>query len=176
MGFCAVPAALPADPEGAKAPLPSPAPYYVAKYVPNQWLVLERNRFYRGERAHHVDRFVADLAVDPNATVDASRAGTSTAGFAPRRSLSAAAELAQRYGVNKSQFFVAPGGLTHVPAQHEPAALQEQPEASPGGQLRRQPQSAHARAGPSQRDPHRPIPGRESGTGTSASTRSRAPI
>jgi peptide/nickel transport system substrate-binding protein len=107
--LCVVPASLPADPEGAKAPLPSPAPYYVAEYVPGERLVLERNRFYRGERVHHVDRFVADLAVDASA-VDQVASGTfdTAIPFAPfvaRR----AAELARRYGLNKSQFFVAPG-------------------------------------------------------------------
>ena len=54
-----MPPNLPADPEGAKAPLPSAAPYYVAEYVPGERLVLERNRFYKGERPHHVTRFVA---------------------------------------------------------------------------------------------------------------------
>ena len=38
--LCAVPPSLPADPEGAKAPLSSPAPYYVAQYVPGERLVL----------------------------------------------------------------------------------------------------------------------------------------
>ena len=31
--LCAVPPSLPADPEGARAPLPSAAPYYVSEYV-----------------------------------------------------------------------------------------------------------------------------------------------
>jgi ABC-type transport system substrate-binding protein len=35
-GLCAVPSDLPADPEGAKAPLASPAPYYVSEYVPGE--------------------------------------------------------------------------------------------------------------------------------------------
>ena len=48
--FCAVPRNLPVDPEGASAPLPSAAPYYVAEYVPGERLVLERNRFYNGPR------------------------------------------------------------------------------------------------------------------------------
>ena len=114
MGFCVVPAALPADPEGAKAPLPSPAPYYVAKYVPNQSLVLERNRFYRGPRPHHVDRIVADLSSDPNAIVDAIASGNLDWGFAPPALFQRGTELAQRYGVNKSQFFVAPGSLLRM--------------------------------------------------------------
>ena len=48
--LCAVPPNLPVDREGAKAPLPSAAPYYVAEYVPGERLVLERNRFYKGSR------------------------------------------------------------------------------------------------------------------------------
>src|SRR5262249_3117527 len=46
--LCAVPPNLPADPEGAKAPLASPAPYYVSEYVPGERAVFERNRFYAG--------------------------------------------------------------------------------------------------------------------------------
>jgi ABC-type transport system substrate-binding protein len=109
-GLCAVPPSLGSDPEGAKAPLPSAAPYYAAQYVPGERLVVERNRFYRGERPHHVDRFDADLNADAGAIVDDIASGkvdccipTATA-YAER-----AAELAQRYGVNRSQFWVAPG-------------------------------------------------------------------
>jgi ABC-type transport system substrate-binding protein len=61
-GLCAVPPNLPADPEGARAPLASAAPYYVAQYVPGERLVLERNRFYIGSRVHHVDRLPARVA------------------------------------------------------------------------------------------------------------------
>jgi peptide/nickel transport system substrate-binding protein len=110
MRFCVVPANVPVDPEGAKAPLPSPAPYYVAEYVPGQRLVLERNRFYRGERPHHVDRFEDDLGADPGAVVDEIASGRVEYGT-PRASEIAdrAAELARRYGVNRSQYFVLPG-------------------------------------------------------------------
>jgi len=111
-GLCAVPSNLPVDAEGAKAPLPSAAPYYVAEYVPGERLVLERNRFYNGNRVHHVDRFVADLGADAGSIVDDIASGkvdccipTATV-YAAR-----AAELARRYGVNKpgGQFFVVPG-------------------------------------------------------------------
>ena len=112
--LCVVPASLPADPEGAKAPLPSAAPYYVAEYVPGERLVLERNRFYRGERVHHVDRFVADLRLDTSA-VDKVASGTFDyvypfGAFVAQR----ADELSRRYGLNKSQFFVAPGNGLRV--------------------------------------------------------------
>jgi ABC-type transport system substrate-binding protein len=109
-GLCAVPPSLGSDPEGAKAPLPSAAPYYVAQYVPGERLVLERNRFYRGERPHHVDRFDADLNADAGAIVDDIASGKvdccipNATAYAER-----AAELARRYGVNRSQFWVVPG-------------------------------------------------------------------
>jgi peptide/nickel transport system substrate-binding protein len=100
----AVPPSLEAHPEGPKAPLPSAAPYYVSEYVPNERLVLERNRFYRGTRPHHVDRFVADLAANALA-VDLVAEGKLEQAAAPLVT-PRAAELARRYGVNKSQFFV----------------------------------------------------------------------
>ncbi len=113
--LCAVPPNLPADPEGAKAPLPSAAPYYVAEYVPGQRLVMERNRFYRGERPHHVDRFVADLASDLGPGIDQVASGAVDTSF-PCCPSDQTVELARRYGVNKrgGQFFVVPGNFLRV--------------------------------------------------------------
>jgi peptide/nickel transport system substrate-binding protein len=106
--LCAVPPNLPADPEGAKPPLPSAAPYYVKEYVPGERLLLERNRFYKGERPHHVDRFVADLAVNENTIIDEIASGKLDYGWAVGTLRTRGAELKQRYGVNKSQFWVQP--------------------------------------------------------------------
>jgi ABC-type transport system substrate-binding protein len=111
--LCAVPPNLPVDPEGAKAPLPSPAPYYVAEYVPGERLVLERNRYYSGERPHHVERFVADLASDPGPGIDQVASGTADV-FWPGPTSDQTVELAQRYGVNRSQFFIVPGSALRV--------------------------------------------------------------
>jgi ABC-type transport system substrate-binding protein len=113
--LCAVPPNLPADPEGARAPLASAGPYYVAEYVPGQRLVLKRNRFYRGERPHHVDRITADLDADAGAAVDQVANGTvdyvlpAINALAPR-----AEELAKRYGVNKARFFVRAGAGVRI--------------------------------------------------------------
>ena len=82
---CVVPATLPITDEGAKAPIPSAAPYYVAEYVPGERLLLERNRFYRGARPHHVTRFVADLAVDVGTVVDRVKSGDVEFGWYPAR-------------------------------------------------------------------------------------------
>ncbi|MGH3077206.1 MAG: ABC transporter substrate-binding protein [Gaiellaceae bacterium] len=104
--LCAVPPNLRADREGARAPLPSAAPYYVAEYVPGERLALERNRFYRGKRPHHVDRFVADLGADRSAIIDEIASGKfdCCVGLFGDR----ASELELRYGVNRAQFFVKP--------------------------------------------------------------------
>jgi peptide/nickel transport system substrate-binding protein len=109
LGLCAVPHSLPVDPEGAKAPLPSPAPYFVAQYVPRERIVLERNRFYRGARPQHVDRFVVELGVDiPTAFARVEDGSADYALGPPTYFVDNAARLARRHGVNKTQFFVVP--------------------------------------------------------------------
>jgi ABC-type transport system substrate-binding protein len=107
---CVVPASLSTDPEGAKAPLPSAAPFYVAEYVPGQRLVLERNRFYRGQRPHHLDRIVAGFVTDGDVMIDEIASGKVHFGVGLPAVLLAqrADEFRRRYGVNKSQFFVRP--------------------------------------------------------------------
>ena len=107
--LCVVPESLPVDPEGAKAPLPSPAPYFVSQYVPGERIVLERNRFYKGTRPQHVDRFVVELGVDIATAF--RRVEDASADYAlgpPTYFVDNATRLARRYGVNKGQFFVVP--------------------------------------------------------------------
>ena len=160
-GLCAVPPDLPVNPEGAGAPLPSAAPYYAAEFVPGERLVLERNRFYSGNRVHHVDRFVFSLSADPTLAVDDIESGKFDCCVDRATDIAArAAELARRYGVNKpgGQFFVKPGaGLRMFALNTSRAAVQEQPEAPPGDQLRRRPQGADEQLG-ALRHAHRPVP------------------
>ena len=112
---CAVPPNVPVDPEGVKAPLPSPAPYYVAEYVPNERVVLVGNGFYRGERPHHVSQIVADLNVAEDSVVDEIARGRADWGFITGPVMAdRGAELQRRYGVNKSRFFVKPSGFTRM--------------------------------------------------------------
>jgi ABC-type transport system substrate-binding protein len=110
--LCAVSPTLPIDPEGVPAPLHSAAPYYAAQYVPGERLVLERNRFYKGNRVYYVDRFVVTLNADPASAVDDIASGTFDCCVGRPTDIAArTAELAQRYGVNKpgGQFFIEPG-------------------------------------------------------------------
>lgn len=107
--LCVVPETLPADPEGAKAPVPSAGPYYVAEYDPGRQVVLERNRFYRGSRPRHVDRFVIDLTADSATILDRVESGELDYGWVPTADFAdRARRLARTYGINKSRFFVAP--------------------------------------------------------------------
>jgi peptide/nickel transport system substrate-binding protein len=109
--FCAVPPALPSDPEGVGA-FPGSGPYYVSEYVRGQRVVLERNRFYRGKRPHRVDRFVVDLqAGTPSAVLGRIERGQADWGLVgpPPPYFDPAQGLARKYGVNRSQFFVKPG-------------------------------------------------------------------
>jgi peptide/nickel transport system substrate-binding protein len=113
--LCVLPAGLPFDPEGVKAPVPSAAPYYISEYVPDQRIVLERNQFYHGPRSHHVDRFVFDLTMDENTSLDAVVSGKADYAWVPNTFYAPRApEFAGRFGVNKRQFFVEPATFLHM--------------------------------------------------------------
>jgi ABC-type oligopeptide transport system substrate-binding subunit len=107
--FCAVPPGLPVDPEGIGA-FPGSGPYYVKEFRPGERLVIERNPYYRGSRPHHVDGFLVDLRPSTaDQTLDAVEDGTFDWGFAGRNApFNPARNLVGKYGVNRSQFFVAP--------------------------------------------------------------------
>ena len=108
--FCAVPPALPADPEGVRS-FPAAGPYYVAQYRPGQSVVLERNRFYRGDRPHHVDRFQVDLSIDSHAEVLAriERGQVDWGWLPPPIFFGEMPRLVAKYRVNRSRLFVSPG-------------------------------------------------------------------
>jgi ABC-type transport system substrate-binding protein len=105
--LCAVPPTLPADPEGAKAPLPSPAPYYVSEYVPGQRVVMEENPYYRGSRPHHVDRITIELDADASVIDRVEKGELDYGGQTPDLTPRLAA-LVGRYGINRSRVFVQP--------------------------------------------------------------------
>jgi peptide/nickel transport system substrate-binding protein len=114
--FCAVPPTLPSDPEGVSV-FPSAGPYVVTEYRPGERVAIRRNRFYGGNRPHHVDGFDVDLRVtgqgDALDRVERGEADWAAAlsptYFEPGR------RLAARYGVDKSQFFVRAGFvLRHI--------------------------------------------------------------
>jgi peptide/nickel transport system substrate-binding protein len=108
--FCAVPPTLPSDAEGVRA-FPAAGPYYVATYRPRETVVVRRNRFYGGKRPHHVDGFAVDLrASSPSEVLDRIERGETDWGYVlPPTYFESGRDLARKYGVNRSQFFVKPG-------------------------------------------------------------------
>jgi hypothetical protein len=107
---CAVPPTLPADPEGVGA-YPAAGPYYVAEYRPGERVVIRQNRFYGGTRSHHVDGFTVDLqAASHEEVLDRIERGEADWGWALTPAyLDPARQLAAKYGINRSQFFLKPG-------------------------------------------------------------------
>ena len=79
--FCAVPPTLPPSPEGVRA-FPGAGPYYVNDYRLNQQIVIRRNRYYGGNREHHVDGFDVDLSGgSPEEMLDRVDAGKADWGY-----------------------------------------------------------------------------------------------
>jgi ABC-type transport system substrate-binding protein len=108
--LCVLPANLPIDREGIRAPAPTAGPYAISEYVPGRRVVLTRNRFYRGPRPRHVDRFVITLDNDEAAVLDQLERGAVDAGWVPNSVIGQrATALAARYGINRGRFFVKPG-------------------------------------------------------------------
>ena len=108
--FCAVPPNLPVNPEGVEE-FHAAGPYYVAEHVRGRRIVLRRNRFYGGSRPRHVASLVAEPQASGFADVpDRIREGRADWGWAPSRAFFDPREgLIERYGVNRSQFWVRPG-------------------------------------------------------------------
>jgi peptide/nickel transport system substrate-binding protein len=108
--FCAVPPTLPIDPEGVRA-LPGAGPYYVSEYRPLERVVIRRNRYYRGNRPHHVDGFDVDLrAATPQEMVQRIERGDADWGYnLAGVFLDPSLGLVAKYGVNRSRFFLKPG-------------------------------------------------------------------
>ena len=102
--FCPVAPGTP--PSEVRAPLGS-GPYYVASYVPNRQVVLERNRFYRGPRPANVDRVVRTIGVAPEACRAAVERDELDYCY-PGIPVAASRDTADRYGINKGRFFFNP--------------------------------------------------------------------
>ena len=104
--FCAIPANTAHDPNGVLTPAAA-GPYYIASRVPNKSIVLKRNPYYKGKRPHNATQITYVVGNSLDATYLRVQQGDSdyAAGGIPP---AAYAEAAQKYGVNKSQFWVKP--------------------------------------------------------------------
>jgi ABC-type oligopeptide transport system substrate-binding subunit len=104
--FCALPANTPHDPNGVQTPAGA-GPYYIASRTPNKSIVLKLNPYYKGKRPHNASQIVYNVGNSLDATYLRVQQGATdyAAGGIPP---AAYAEAAQKYGVNKGQFWVQP--------------------------------------------------------------------
>ena len=108
--FCAVPPTLPPKAEGVRA-FPGAGPYYISEYRPNERIILRTNRYYGGQREHHVAGFEVDLSANsPQEVLDRIEHGKADWGyspsapfFEPRRG------LIRKYGIDYHRFQVRSG-------------------------------------------------------------------
>jgi len=104
--FAAIPPNLAHDPNGVLTPA-SAGPYYVASRTPNKTIVLKSNPFYKGKRPHNPSQIVYTVGNSLDATYLRVQQGATdyAAGGIPPASY---ADAAQKYGINKGQFWVEP--------------------------------------------------------------------
>lgn len=116
--FCAVPTNLPHDPNGVLAP-PSAGPYYISDRVPNKSITIKRNPYYKGKRPNNVTQINYNIGNSLDASYLRAQQGATdyAAGGIPPASY---AEAAQKYGINKGQFWVKPQiGVTYLAFNHD---------------------------------------------------------
>jgi len=104
---CPVPLDFPTNPAGVNLTVGS-GPYFVARFVPDSTVVLERNRYYEGTRPHHVKSITVTMGGDIDTDikkVEENQADVLHFEIPPRLR----SGLARRYGVNRSQLFRAEG-------------------------------------------------------------------
>ena len=116
--FCAIPTNLAHDPRGVPAPA-SAGPYYIADRVENKSITIKKNPNYKGKRPHNVDQINYIVGNSLEATYLRTQRGATdyAAGGIPPASYAAAA---QKYGINKGQFWVKPQiGVSYFAFNHD---------------------------------------------------------
>jgi len=116
--FCAIPTNLARDPNGVDAPS-SAGPYYIADRQANKSITIKRNPYYKGKRPHNVTQMNYVIGNSLDATYLRAQQGATdyAAGGIPPASF---AEAAQKYGINKGQFWVKPQlGVSYFAFNHD---------------------------------------------------------
>jgi oligopeptide transport system substrate-binding protein len=118
--FCAVPTNLAHDPNGVLAPA-SAGPYYISDRVPNKSITIKKNPNYKGKRPHNVNSIVYNVGNSLDASYLRAQQGATdyaAQGIPP----ASYAEAAQKYGINKGQFWVKPQlGMRYLAFNHDRA-------------------------------------------------------
>jgi peptide/nickel transport system substrate-binding protein len=116
--FCAIPTNLARDPNGVLAP-PAAGPYYIAARTPNKSITIKKNPYYKGKRPHNLSGITYNVGNSLSASYLRAQQGATdyaAQGIPP----ASYAEAAQKYGVNKGQFWVKPQlGVTYLAFNHD---------------------------------------------------------
>lgn len=116
--FSAIPLDLPIDATGVDTPA-SAGPYYIASRTLNKQIIIKRNPNYKGPRPHNFDQIVYTIGNSLEAirlNVESGKSDYAAAGIPP----TAYAEVAQKYGINKGQFWVKPQlGVSYLAMNHD---------------------------------------------------------
>jgi len=116
--FCAIPTNLPHDPNGVTTP-PSAGPYYISDREANKTITIKKNPNYKGKRPHNVNQINYVVGNSLDATYLRAQQGATdyAAGGIPPASY---AEAAQKFGINKGQFWVKPQvGVQYLAFNHD---------------------------------------------------------
>jgi ABC-type oligopeptide transport system substrate-binding subunit len=108
--FAPIPTNMPINADGVGAPVLGSGPYYISRWEPKRAITLLPNRFYRGPRAHNVNRIEYDIGL-PLTTIRLNIENNTTDWAGDGLPPAAHAELGQKYGVRKAspgQYFVNP--------------------------------------------------------------------
>jgi ABC-type oligopeptide transport system substrate-binding subunit len=106
--FCAVePSKTPINSKGVDT-LPGAGPYYIASRTEGKQLVLKKNPNYKGNRPARSSTIVFTMNTNQQQTYLQVSNGTFAADPTGLDDPTAAQSLAQKYGINKSRFFVHP--------------------------------------------------------------------
>jgi len=113
---CPAPPGLPINPEGV-SDLPGSGPYYVAKYVRGQKVIIRKNPEYDGGRSRHVKEYVITIDESPKEII--SKIEQNAIDWSPEYVIPPLqGELAGKYGVTRSysdagssRFFVHPSAV-----------------------------------------------------------------
>jgi ABC-type oligopeptide transport system substrate-binding subunit len=101
--FCPLPVGTPVIAEGLDAPVAGNGPYYIKEWTKNRNAVVARNPNYQGGRSANVDQIVFTTGNTPEASrLRLERDETDLGPIPP----AAAAELVQKYGLNKGRFYI----------------------------------------------------------------------
>jgi ABC-type transport system substrate-binding protein len=118
--FTAVKANTPYSSTGLNV-YPAAGPYYIASRDPGRSTVLKRNPYYKGNRPANPDQMVFTPNVNTDQSLLQVKAGQSDLDIIGVPS-TAAAGLAQQYGVNKGRFFVGPTSCVNYMAMNNARA------------------------------------------------------